>query len=105
MNELEKIKQQEKRLKEKKRAALAREYEKIGRAFMKKSKVKTFESAHNILEHTPIFSSKVQNISDDDYQKLQAFADELLWQENGQYWRINDIKNMTNFLAKFRTKN
>lgn len=109
MNELERIEQQEKALKEKKKKALAKEYEKLGRKFYKKSKVKSFESANNMLENIPLFSKSEQSakmpISERDFVTLQEFADKLTWNEQGGYWRTADIKNLTEFLATFRQEN
>jgi len=108
MSKLERIKQQEKALKEKKKKALAKEYEKLGRKFYKKSNVNSFESANNMIEHIPLFSKTKQPldlpISEDDFSILQQFADELSWNETGKYWHTNDIKSLTNFVATFRTK-
>lgn len=106
MNELERIAQQEKTLKEKKKKVLAKEYEKLGRKFYKKSKAKSFETATNMLEQIPMFNSKQLAevpISAQDLSELQKFANELTWNEQGHYWRTNEIKNLTLFLAKFRT--
>lgn len=125
MNDLEKIAEQEKKLKEKKKKALAKEYEKLGRKFYKKSKFKSFDDALKTLENQLTaeelfedydggsFSSEViypsnqtdQWISEQDLATLQHFANELKWQESGQYWRTDDIKGLTNFIAKFRTEN
>lgn len=108
MTELERIKQQEKALKEKKKKALAKEYEKLGRKFYKKSKVKSFENAVNMLENIPMFSKREQSdssISEQDLATLKQFADELNWNEQGGYWRTDNIKNLTKFLATFRTEN
>lgn len=109
MNELERIEQQEKALKEKKKKALSKEYEKLGRKFYKKSKVKSFENAVNMLEDMPIFSKREQSdncsISEQDLATLKQFADELNWNEQGGYWRTDNIKNLTKFLATFRTEN
>lgn len=105
MNELEKIAEQEKRLKEKKKKALSKEYEKLGRAFYKQSKAKTFEGANNMLNHVPMFEKNEQSVGEQDLDDLQRFANGLKWQESGQYWRTDNIKDLTNFLAKFRTEN
>jgi len=105
MNELEKITEQEKKLKEKKKKALAKEYEKLGRTFYKQSKAKTFEGATNMLNHVPMFGKSEQSVGEQDLAELRHFANELKWQEQGQYWRTDNIKGLTNFLAKFRTEN
>jgi len=108
MNELEQIKLQEKALKEKKKKVIAKEYEKLGRSFYKKSHAKSFDSANNMLNHIPMFSksepSVDRQISDRDFAELQRLANDLKFQEQGQYWRTNEIKEVTTFLAKFRTE-
>lgn len=55
MNELEKIEQLEKQLKARKREALKKGYEKLGRKFYKKTGAKNITTAENMLDHTPVF--------------------------------------------------
>jgi len=101
------FKEQEKILKEKKKKALAKEYEKLGRKFYKKSNAKSFATANNMLEHIPMFEKRKQAdntpISEQNLIHLQQFANNLTWNEQGNYCRTNDIKNLTLFLANFRT--
>jgi len=108
LNELDRIAQQEKILKEKKKKVLAKEYEKLGKKFYKKSKAKSFATANNMLEHIPMFEKSAHaektSINEQNLAQLQWFANRLTWNEQGNYWRTNDIKNLTLFLANFRTE-
>ena len=105
MSELEKIKAKEKALKEKKKKVLAKEYEKLGKAFYKTSKAKSFPEATAKLQEGSSFSEQtVTQISERDLAYLRQFADELTWNEQGQYWRTDNIKNLTQFLATFRSE-
>jgi len=60
-----------------------------------------------MLEHIPMFEKRKQAdntpISEQDLIHLQQFANNLTWNEQGNYCRTNDIKNLTLFLANFRT--
>lgn len=58
MNELEKIEQLEKQLKARKREALKKGYEKLGRKFYKKTGAKNITTAENMLDHTPVFEKR-----------------------------------------------
>lgn len=106
MNELEKIAEQEKKLKEKKKQAYKKQYEKIGRAFYKQSKSKSFDEANALAKSFSLVekSEPTTTISEQDFAELRRMADALNWQEHGQYWRTNDVKELTRFLATFRTK-
>lgn len=72
MSELEKIEQLEKQLKERKRKALAKEYEKIGRAFYKQSYAKSITTAYKMLEQVPPDKHSKPTLTADQFQQLQV---------------------------------
>jgi hypothetical protein len=45
------------------------------------------------------------SVNDEVLVSLRKFADGLVWQENGAYWRTNDVKGLTQFMAQFRSEN
>lgn len=99
MNELEKLQIQEQKLREKKKQLLAKEYSRLGRAFYKKAKVKSFEEAQQAVTNYQPGTSKVTN---EQVKKLTQFANNLTWNESGNYWYTNEVKELTQFLAQFR---
>ena len=103
-SELEKLNEQQKKLNQKKRQARTKEYQKLGRAFYRKSQAKTFAGAHNMLEHIPMFNQTTENdnLTDAQMQQLTDIADHMHW--NGNFWQIDDLKNVSQWLAQFRTE-
>lgn len=103
-SELEKLNELQKKLNERKRKARTKEYQKLGRAFYRKSQAKTFAGAHNMLEHVPMFNqeSKNNHLTDDQMQQLTDIADHMHW--NGNFWQIEDLKDVSQWLAQFRTE-
>ncbi len=71
MSELSKIEDLEKKLRVRKQKALAKEYQKLGRLFYKKSNAKSFEQANKILHDLTINDQKSNResvpISSDKY--------------------------------------
>lgn len=102
-SELEKLNEQQKKLNQKKRQARTKEYQKLGREFYRKSQAKTFAGAHNMLEHIPMFNqaAKGNNLTDTQMQQLTDIADHMHW--NGNFWQIEDLKDVSQWLAQFRT--
>lgn len=101
--ELEKLNEQQRKLNQKKRQARTKEYQKLGRAFYRKSQAKTFAGAHNMLEHIPMFQQAApkDNLTAEQRQQLTHIADHMNW--NGNFWQIEDLKDVSNWLAQFRT--
>lgn len=104
-SELAKLNEQQKKLNQKKRKARAKEYERLGRAFYQKAHAKSFTTAHNILEHVPMFDQgeKTVGLSTQQTQELVRIADQMHW--NGNFWQIEDLKDVSQWLAQFRTEN
>ena len=103
VSELEKLNEQQKKLNQKKRQARTKEYQKLGRAFYRKSQAKTFAGAHNILEHVPMFNPDTKNdhLTNAQMQQLTDIANHMHW--NGNLWQIEDLKDVSQWLAQFRT--
>lgn len=103
VSELEKLNEQQKKLNQKKRQARIKEYQKLGREFYHKSQAKTFTGAHNILEHVPMFNqdAKKDHLTNEQMQQLVNIADHMHW--NGNFWQIEDLKDVSQWLAQFRT--
>ncbi|MBU7449266.1 MULTISPECIES: hypothetical protein [Lactiplantibacillus] len=102
-SELEKLDELQRKLNERKRKARTKEYQKLGRAFYQKSQAKTFAGAHQMLDHVPMFQQSAQktNLTDAQMQQLIDIADHIHW--NGNFWQIEDLKNVSQWLAQFRT--
>lgn len=103
MTELERIAELEKRLKERKRKALAKEYEKLGREFYKQSHAKSMSTAHKMLQHIPMFQNKESTLTTDQYQQLQDIANAMSY--NGNFWKIENLKEVSQWLSQFRVEN
>lgn len=103
VSELEKLDELQRKLNERKRKARTKEYQKLGRAFYQKSQAKTFTGAHQMLEHVPMFQQSAQKaaLTDAQMQQLTTIADSMHW--NGNFWQIEDLKNVSHWLAQFRT--
>lgn len=94
-----------KKLKERKKQAQKKQYEKIGRAFYKQSKSKSLDEANALAKSFSLVEkSEPTTISEQDFEELQRMANDLNWQESGQYWRTNNVKELTSFLSNFRTQ-
>lgn len=106
MNELEKIEQLEKQLKARKREALKKGYEKLGRKFYKKTGAKNITTAENMLDHTSIFEKRETaspTLTTEQFQQLQNIANAMTY--NGNFWKIEDLKDVSQWLSQFRTEN
>jgi len=105
MTELEKIEQLEKQLKARKRKALAKEYEKLGKRFLKQSNAKNIESANQILDknnlNTDVISTE-EYITKEQFLELLNIANNMQW--NGNFWKIGNITDVSQWLSQFRTK-
>ena len=77
MTELERIEALEKQLKTRKRKALAKEYERLGRKFYKQSHAKNMTTAENMLEHIPMFQPKEPTLAAEQFKQLQASAENM----------------------------
>lgn len=86
-----------------KQESLSKEYERLGRVFYSKSQAKTFAGAHRILEHVPMFkkSTNNDNLTNEQIQQLTNIANAMHW--NGNFWKVKDLKNVSQWLAQFRT--
>lgn len=103
MTELERIEALEKQLKTRKRKALAKEYERLGRKFYKQSHAKNMTTAENMLEHIPMFQNKESTLTTDQYQQLQDIANAMSY--NGNFWKIENLKEVSQWLSQFRVEN
>ena len=103
-SELEKLAELQRKLNERKRKALTKEYQTLGREFYRKSQAKAFAGAHQLLDHVPMFNPSVKkdNLTDTQMQQLITIADSMHW--NGNFWQIEDLKNVSQWLAQFRTE-
>lgn len=97
---LERIEKLEKKLKARKRKILAKEYEKLGREFYKKSQAKSLSEAEKMLQHISVFQNKESDLTANQYQQLQAIANGMKW--TGNYWQIDNLKEVSNCLSQFR---
>lgn len=106
MDELEKAELIEQKLKEKAKQAhaktkkiIAAKNEKLGRAFYKKIHAKDFTAATNFLNNMPadIHQSLLTPAQENE---LRTMANGLV--RTGEYWRVNDIKALTAWVAQFR---
>lgn len=103
MTELERLEQLEKKLKVRKRKVLAKEYEKLGREFYKKSNAKSLSEAAEILTNMPLSSNQNQfstTLTEKQFSQLQAIADSMKW--TGNYWQIDNLKEVSQLLSQFR---
>lgn len=106
MNELEKIEQLEKQLKARKREALKKGYEKLGRKFYKKTGAKNITTAENMLDHTSVFEKRETaspTLTTEQFQQLQNIANAMTY--NGNFWKIENLKDVSQWLSQFRTEN
>lgn len=105
MSELEKIEKLEKELKARKRKALAKEYEKLGKKFYKLSKAQNIDEANGILESTVSHKKepKNNNLTDEQFEELKNIADSMQW--NGNFWQIKNLTNVSEWLSHFRSEN
>lgn len=106
MNELEKIEQLEKQLKARKREALKKGYEKLGRKFYKKTGAKNITTAENMLDHTPVFEKRETaspTLTTEQFQQLQNIAKNMQW--NGNFWKIDNLSEVSEWLSQFRNEN
>lgn len=103
MTELERIAKLEKQLKARKRKALAKEYEKLGRKFYKQSHAKNTTTAENMLDHVPMFQPKEPTLTSEQFHQLQAIADSMQW--NGNFWKIDNLPEVSEWLSQFRKEN
>lgn len=106
MTELERIAKLEKKLKVRKRKALAKEYEKLGRKFYKKTGAKNITTAENMLDHTPVFEKRETaspTLTTEQFQQLQNIANAMTYNDN--FWKIEDLKDVSQWLSQFRTEN
>lgn len=110
MNELERLEQLEKKIKARKRKALTKEYEKLGRNFYKKTGVKSMSTAEDMLTNMPLLTKKqLINFQAQEKQltnlqnQLQTIANGLEW--NGNYWHAENLKEVTQWLSQFRKEN
>lgn len=101
MTELERIAKLEKQLKARKRKALAKEYEKLGRKFYKQSHAQSMSAAENILAHIPLSSHQVSTLTTEQFTQLQTIADSMQW--NGNFWKIDNLPEVSEWLSQFRT--
>jgi len=84
MTELERIAKLEKKLKVRKRKALAKEYEKLGRKFYKQSHAQSMSTAEDMLTHMPLSSHQVPTLR----TCLVSFKNYL---QEGQYAPVQRI--------------
>ncbi|MEN2662966.1 hypothetical protein [Lacticaseibacillus paracasei] len=103
MTELERIEALEKQLKTRKRKALAKEYERLGRKFYKQSHAKNMTTAENMLEHIPMFQPKEPTLTSEQFKQLQAIAENMQW--NGNFWKIDNLSEVSEWLSQFRNEN
>ncbi|MEJ6348768.1 hypothetical protein R4Y45_06000 [Holzapfeliella sp. He02] len=98
MDQLQKIEEQEKKLRQKKKQLFEKEQAKIGRQFMKSVKLKTtdFDKAKSRLEEGFL-------ISKDNYKKLVYLANEIYQDYDGNLQTKNS-EELLKILATFRTK-
>jgi len=105
MTELEKIEQLEKQLKARKRKALAKEYEKLGRKFLKQSNAKNIEAANQMLDKNNLNADVVsaeEYITKEQFLELMNIANDMQW--NGNFWKIGNLTDVSQWLSQFRTK-
>lgn len=102
-SELEKLDELQRKLNERKRKARTKEYQRLGREFYRQSQAKTFAGAHQMLEHVHMFQQSAQKttLTDTQMQQLTTIADSMHW--NGNFWQLEDLKNVSQWLAQFRT--
>lgn len=110
MDELERIKQLKKKLKERERKVLTKEYEKLGREFYKKSQAKSMSTAHEMITNMPLLTKKqLLNFQTQEKQffnlqtQLKNIANGMEW--NGNYWHTENLKEVTEWLSQFRKEN
>ena len=103
MTELERIAKLEKQLKVRKRKALAKEYEKLGRKFYKQSHAQSMSTAEDMLEHIPMFQHKEPTLTSEQFKQLQAIAENMQW--NGNFWKIDNLSEVSEWLSQFRNEN
>lgn len=100
MKDLERLDQIEKQLNAKKRENLKKGYEILGREFYKKAQAKSLSEAEKMLQHISVFQNKESDLTADQYQQLQAIANGMKW--TGNYWQIDNLKEVSNCLSQFR---
>lgn len=112
---LERIAELEKKLKARKRKELAKEYEKLGRKFYKKAQAKSIDMADNMLTNMPL-TSQTPTLTEERLTNLKAQEEQLInlkaqlktiangMQWDGNYWNINNLPEVSNWLSQFRRK-
>ena len=76
------------------------EYEKLGRKFYKKAQAKSMSEAEDMLQHISVFQNKESDLTADQYQQLQAIVNGMKW--TGNFWQIDNLKEVSNWLSQFR---
>ena len=124
---LERIELLEKKLKAQKRKELAKEYEKLGRKFYKKTGAKSIDMAENMLGSMSEYEKlgrefcKQSNansmseafdmltnmplsstLTEEQFMQLKFIAGNMQW--DGNYWNINNLPEVGNWLSQFRKK-
>lgn len=99
--EKEELKVQEAKIKAKRKQIKQKELISLAKLYCKKEGFKTPADALAFLES----SRGSHSVNDEILVSLRKFADQLVWQENGAYWRTNDVKGLTQFMARFRSEN
>ena len=128
---LERIANLEKKLKAQKRKELAKEYEKLGRKFYKKTGTKSIDMANEMIESMSEYEklgrdfyketqaksmneakdmlTQLKNLQNQEKRlinlksQLQAIADSMVW--SGKYWVIDNSIEVTQWLSQFRKEN
>ncbi|TNK94909.1 hypothetical protein DKP74_07125 [Fructilactobacillus sanfranciscensis] len=110
MDELERLEQLEKKIKVRKRKALTKKYEKLGRNFYKKTGVKSMSTAEDMLTNMPLLTKEqFVNLQTQEKQllnlqnQLKNIANGMEW--TGNYWHTENLKEVTEWLSQFRKEN
>ena len=61
--------------------------------------MKSFDEAQQAVTN---YQPGTLGITNDQVEKLKQFANNLTWNESGNYWYTNEVKELTQFLAQFR---
>lgn len=97
-----KLKAQKQKLKAQKRKELAKEYEKIGREFYKNAGTKSVDMAKEMITKLINLQTQEKRLINLKAQ-LQTIANSMEW--NGNYWHVENLKEITDWLSQFRKEN
>nr|WP_172687984.1 hypothetical protein [Lactiplantibacillus plantarum]AOF43526.1 hypothetical protein [Lactiplantibacillus plantarum] len=94
-------------LRKKRRADKLKLQQQLGAELMKETNIVSAQQLKQYLQDNLNYEAEAEN--QQDYQQalieLNTFANQLTWDEERGYWRVANLRTLTDWLAGFRTNN